>query len=453
MHNLFKFLTYLVLVPLRAAADVPAKARFLRSEAAIELMEHGGNLELEDALWNYRELRNKVSLPPAEPEAIYICQGSADLEIVSCAASSVEVRGSQSTTLTSGSVLVYMQDGSGITCSPCSPLFRKVSSVSSSGNGTTILSTTFATVGEMLGNVSGSAIANDPLEPMADCSHSTGNAGALRNSGDQAPVEDARLGECQTSWLVTNPDGRCTYTNCIVGITGDASKCFKCPSSPVNECDDGCGPASISLLNSDGNFGAFNFGNACCNHDYCWSSTQGKDTCDTEFYADMQAQCAPLPQVCPARLKLPLLTPPNLEVFPRAFCEIIAAAFYLGISFPNVAKSAFDLVQKDQQDYERSAACAAQCPSTQNAGVQGTTVLAIDLLRTSGTFPVSYNMYPNPDQLYIEYEGTRIFDTGGLVSNTGEANVTFSGNSTIILLTIYAPNEGTEWDVFTGCPF
>jgi hypothetical protein len=68
----------------------------------------------------------------------------------------------------------------------------------------------------------------------------------------------------------------------------------------------------------------------------------------------------------------------------------------------------------------------------------------------SGTFPVSYEMYRIPDQLYIAYEGKVIFDTGALVSGSGAADVTYSGTSTIIQVTINAPNSGTAWDVSVG---
>jgi hypothetical protein len=95
----------------------------------------------------------------------------------------------------------------------------------------------------------------------------------------------------------------------------------------------------------------------------------------------------------------------------------------------------------------------ASCNTTQTSGGQGLTVFSVDLLQASGTFPVSYEMYTVPDQLFIEYGGTRIFDTGGLVSDSASTNVTFSGSSTLIQVTISAPNVGTAWDVFVGCPF
>ncbi len=74
------------------------------------------------------------------------------------------------------------------------------------------------------------------------------------------------------------------------------------------------------------------------------------------------------------------------------------------------------------------------------------------MLRTSGTFPVQYQMYGIPDQLTIEYEMDILFDTGGLVSGASSASVSFSGSSKIITVTINAPLDGTAWDVYVGCP-
>jgi hypothetical protein len=192
----------------------------------------------------------------------------------------------------------------------------------------------------------------------------------------------------------------------------------------------------------DGNFGIFDFGPACCNHDYCWSSTRGKDACDTDFYNQLRAQCTPLLTSPYTQLTLPVN--PGAALAPFAVCELMAGGFYLGVKIPVIVQRAFDDAQTAQKNHERSSAYTAQCPST--------TVLSIDLLASSGTFPMSYSMFDIPDQLYIEYEGTRIFDTDDLVSGGASVNVSFSGSSTLISVTIFAPRDGTIWNVFIGCP-
>ena len=150
-------------------------------------------------------------------------------------------------------------------------------------------------------------------------------------------------------------------------------------------------------------------------------------------------------------LFLPLLLFSFLAA-PFAACKLLSSVFSLAVKFPFIAQGAFDKAQKDQKAHEAKPVCIVQCPSTQTSGGQGTSVLTIDQLRKSGTFPVSYNMYIIPDQLSIDYQGTRIFDTGGLVSGSGSANVVYSGTSKVIPVTIYAPKSGTAWDVFVGCP-
>ena len=120
-------------------------------------------------------------------KAIYVRENSPDLEIVSCDLFSVEVKGPLSANLTTGTFLLNLEGGDG-SCSLCSPLFRKVTSVTTSSSGTKLLSTTFATVGEILGNLSGVAITNIPLEPIAGCSHSTGRADLFHDATNKAAM-------------------------------------------------------------------------------------------------------------------------------------------------------------------------------------------------------------------------------------------------------------------------
>jgi hypothetical protein len=145
-------------------------------------------------------------------------------------------------------------------------------------------------------------------------------------------------------------------------------------------------------------------------------------------------------------LQFPITTSPS-----QATCPIVASAFYLLVRFGGA--NAYKNAQAEQQAYsENDPLCIAKCPTTQESGGQGITTLAIDLLRKKGTFPVSYEMYDIPDRLYIEYEGSRIFDTGDFVSGSDATNVNFSGTTSIIRVVIDAPYSGTAWDVYIGCP-
>lgn len=77
--------------------------------------------------------------------------------------------------------------------------------------------------------------------------------------------------------------------------------------------------------------------------------------------------------------------------------------------------------------------------------------MTVDVGKTSGTFTLFYDFYGIPDGLYIEYEGTRIYDTGGLVSYSLTTSVSFSGTSSIVTVTVYAPRDGSAWEATTGC--
>ena len=65
------------------------------------------------------------------------------------------------------------------------------------------------------------------------------------------------------------------------------------------------------------------------------------------------------------------------------------------------------------------------CPSTQQSGGQGGTVMPVDMKRFNGTFPVTYDMIVIPDQLDVLYENEIIYSTGGLVSGVGSTEVRF----------------------------
>jgi hypothetical protein len=158
----------------------------------------------------------------------------------------------------------------------------------------------------------------------------------------------------------------------------------------------------------------------------------------------MKQQCPPPGIIVITAILFPVLRPFLLG------CNVLAAAFYLLVSFGG-NKAQAD-AQAEQKLHELDPVCIAKCPSTQQSGGQGLTVLNIDMLRPSGTFPVSYQMYTVPNSLSIEYEGNTIFTRDGLVSGSDSANVSFSGTSTIVQVTIDALLDGMAWDVFVGCP-
>lgn len=377
-----------------------------------------------------------------QTSSVIVSGPTSDLQVVKCNSTTVEIQGPLANLTLPGTFFIYTDD---FGCKFCSPLFRKITSVKNQTNGAILLTTTFATFGEILGNdIVVPEIQNALLEPAAGCAHSGNSSRRMlftkTHEDYQVPVEGLHHRQLQAfpdqcgAWQSKNPDGRCTYTNCFVGPDGNPNDCFICGTS----CNNGCGAAGSSL-NTDGNFIFFDFGPACCIHDHCYSSTFSKATCDDEFYKDMISTCPVL---------IPLVLVSSL---PLKACATLATAFYLAVVFGG--GDAAIAAKQAQANYEKTnPVCIAKCPTTQQSGGQGTTTLAIDLLRKSGSFPISYQMYTIPDQFYITYEGTRIFDTGGLVSGGSSTNVRFNGTSTIIEATIFAPNSGTAWDVFVGCP-
>ena len=375
--------------------------------------------------------------------ALAVSGEPSDFQVLSCNATSVEVDGTASEQLAVGGLLLY---SSGSLCQSCSPLYRKIESITDGVGTSKLLTTTFATFGDIFGEASDEAIADDFIEPALGCSHSS-----VRR---RMPEEEDNLvnehhhqrnllafpSTCD-AWQTKNSDGRCSYTNCFVGTDGNPDDCFACKTS----CDNGCG-ASGSALNTDGNFLLFDFGEACCIHDHCYSSTFSKAVCDSEFYFDMASECVGLDNVALLRLGRIGIA---ISFYGALGCYNLATIFYSAVLLGGGA--AYQSAVANQIAYEQEDVCIAKCPSTQESGGQGTTTLRIDLLKSSGQFPISYEMYRIPDRLFIDYEGTRIFDTGSLVSGSLSTTVSFSGTSTIVDVTIDAPNSGTAWDVFIGC--
>lgn len=399
--------------------------------------------------------------------------------VVSCDPSSVEVAGSRTAEIKTGNILIYTPHATD-TCTSCNPLFRKVQSISiSSVTGNLILATTFLRVSEILqvgtANPDEIALGNEIMETLFDCLHSgqTSFINAATNEESITVLDEEHTvvvydklpppplsfvpwsenlsilaGTCNANWLKKNTDGRCTHTNCYVGVNGDPTDCFECGrmlTPDQNGCDNGCGTSGFT---TDGKFDTFDFGPACCNHDHCYSSNSfTREQCDQTFLNEMKSQCPP-----PTKIVFFWRFP--VEVINQDYldCDAAANLFYGIVGKTFVGTLAYNSAQTKQQAHELNNVCIAKCPTTQESGGQGTTVLNIDMLRTSGTFQVDYQMYVIQDQLTIKYQGNTIFDTGGLVSGGGTASVSFSGTSSIITVIINAPEVGTAWDVYVGCP-
>jgi len=291
--------------------------------------------------------------------AVVISDSTPKLEIVSCNSSSVGIQGLFADDIVPGLFFINLY-GDIRNCTSCSPLFRVVESVTTGMAGTKILSTKFASVGEILGNdVVSPLIRDEPLEPMAGCPHSGVDNGRklVANHAHQRQLPSV----CSSAWLVKNTDGQCRYTNCFVGKDGNPENCFECKKN----CDNGCGPAAKILgqdLSFSGNFGLFDFGEACCNHDHCWSSTFSRATCDLEFYDDMRSQCPPVVSALPALLiSLPVSKEHKVAV---ASCHILAIMFFVFVNGDEFGTSLYADAQSLQQAHEKTDECvAARNPS------------------------------------------------------------------------------------------
>lgn len=243
-------------------------------------------------------------------------------------------------------------------------------------------------------------------------------------------------------WLAADSNGRCTYTDCFLEPGQNPSGCFSCG----NNCDNGCGSSTgIGSLVPDQIPALFDFKEPCCKHDHCYSSIFSKKQCDDAFLADLVSSCVP-----DVNLILFIILPVQ-RLQQLASCSAIAFLYYSAVSLSSIADDSYKKAQEDQEKHNEKEICSAMCPLLNERGGQGRTTFSVDVRRTSGSFLVQYNMFSIPDELEIRYEGAVLFTTGGLVSGARTFPVSFAGESTIIAVTINAPNDSTAWTVRIDC--
>ncbi|GIV82234.1 MAG: hypothetical protein KatS3mg051_1588 [Anaerolineae bacterium] len=83
------------------------------------------------------------------------------------------------------------------------------------------------------------------------------------------------------------------------------------------------------------------------------------------------------------------------------------------------------------------------------SGGQGETITTYEIGTRPGWVRLDYEMFQNPDQAQLIYDGQVVADTGGLVSGPGTLwweYVPQPGAPTVIDVRIYAPNSGTAWE-------
>ena len=104
--------------------------------------------------------------------------------------------------------------------------------------------------------------------------------------------------------------------------------------------------------------------------------------------------------------------------------------------------------------YSVTSEVIAPCNQSTASGGQGTTSTVYELGTKGPTsFQVYYQMYGQPDQMEIFYEGNLIYTTGGYVSGSNTVTVNApAGTSTKVTVVMTAPEVGTLWNYTIYCP-
>jgi hypothetical protein len=97
---------------------------------------------------------------------------------------------------------------------------------------------------------------------------------------------------------------------------------------------------------------------------------------------------------------------------------------------------------------------AGSCNSAQVQGSDTPETRMIEMGKPSGTFNFTWDMYTQKDQMTVSYGGTQLFDTG-CVSGSGSRQITYSGTSTQVTISVKpncAGGSGTSWTFTASCP-
>jgi hypothetical protein len=162
--------------------------------------------------------------------AVAVSGSTPEVEIVSCGPSTVVIKGLRASDIVPGFSFINLSDGD--QCSACNPLYRMVESVTNNiTSGTTILSTTFVSLGDILGMRAVNPVLRDKaVELMAGCPHSRIDMVAddpvyYLNRQLRNPLFPDHCALWRTK--DDNDNGRCRYTHCVLGKDAHPDLCFE----------------------------------------------------------------------------------------------------------------------------------------------------------------------------------------------------------------------------------
>jgi hypothetical protein len=308
------------------------------------------------------------------------------------------------------------------------PLLRKVTATTNAPSGRRILTTTNATFADILGpTLVKDEFKNKSVEAISPTCF--------------VKRDWIESGSCSRNWLEKDYDGFCIHTDCFVGTSGNPNDCFECKLG----CDQGC-VAKDSILTTDGYRLLSAFSSACCDHDHCWSSSSfGKEDCNERMYQRMQDECPSIPPFVSLSLNF---TGPMKAVLGQ--CDIFAYLFAKAVASDDL-DHVYRSAQQKREEYEATDVCVAECPVVLTSQGRGSTVFPVNMKQANGTFLFGYDFLGDYDELYIEHEQSRIFQTG-LSRESATTIVSFSGLSSVIKVHITEISSFSHWEINIGCP-
>jgi hypothetical protein len=319
-------------------------------------------------------------VPHEESKTSFIATGStSELIVTSCGPDEIKVTGGRIGELAPNSNFIYLSDHAEL-CLNCTPLYRRIISIDASSDPDAfILNTRFMTFGQVVDELNNSPLFSTEIEPIFGCMHSGVDEG-LKKPGHRLLASGVKFPETCSGWQeISGEDGKCTYTNCYVGddsyggyigeVWGSSADCFACGRDAPNGndtfphgCNNGCGSGDIRFSGDFGDKfligGPFDFGDACCFHDYCYSSsTFTKSECETMFHDLMRQKCPPTHPWLVKYLPTQFHDIDNCQIMADMFKAIVTYAADL----PPI--HAYTGAQEKQREHESKPVCQQPTPT------------------------------------------------------------------------------------------
>lgn len=419
----------------------------------------------------------------AKTETTLLIGKDDDLSVLDCTTSQLFMKVNSTKFVQPGKIVWTMADRANSLCAKCSSVVRKVKSWEyrksfqgsecPSGMRCVLVQTLYVTYAdifskESLAEAGFQNVASNPVETDFECdSSSTSRKSTMETAASRqlSLVGRSVPSLCKAFYTEVDSEGRCLYSNCVVGSRRNAINCLECK----DKCNNGCGGDDWTRIVPETISGVFDFSQACCVHDNCYTSLFSKAECDEAFLRQNLGSCPLFSldisfgislqiELPLGELAIPSFQSPSFDLSVGILtqvrgvrCMLASYVYYWAVK--GLGRRNYEEAQQKREEHEKSEQCLAKCPTTQDSGGFGKYSIPVDVGKSKGSFELQYNTHTVPDELDVFYEGKKIYSTNGLVSTVTNRveQLAISGKETVVTVVINAPSRSTAWRMSVGC--